>query len=296
MKEISNRQLLKLLKDRLAKTAEMEKENNTLLKQVDKLNRKLLESEAFKSHFISNVTNEIINPFASVSGLSKAIMNLKGDELKNAPEMAALIYEESKFLDFQLGNIFTAARIESGVIHPEPSTFSVGQVVNEVIEIFRYEIDKKQLEVIIEAPVGKALTKSFYFKTDYDKLKLILLNLLSNAIKFSANGKQINLSYGLNKDQLELTVRDEGQGIRKEELDRIFDRFHRTNKNINSLNPGNGLGLSVVEGLIYVLNGNIDVKSEEGKGTTIKIELPEISAPSVSEDEDGLFETDEEIF
>ncbi len=296
MKEISNRQLIKLLKERLANTAEMEKENNSLLKQVDKLNRKLLESEAFKSHFISNVTNEIINPFASVSGLSKAIMNLKGDELKNAPEMAALIYEESKFLDFQLGNIFAAARIESGVIQPEPSTLSVGQVLHEVVERFKYEIDKKQLQVIVEAPVGKALKKSFYFRTDYDKLKLILLNLLSNAIKFSTNGKQINLAYGFTEDRLEVTVRDEGQGIRKEELDRIFDRFHRTNKNINSLNPGNGLGLSVVEGLLYVLNGSIDVKSEEGKGTTIKIELPEISASSVSEDEDGLFETDEEIF
>ncbi len=298
MKELSNNRLITILKERLAQAKSLEQENHMLLKKVDELNQKLLESEAFKSHFISNVTNEIINPFASVSGLSRAIMALQGDELKKAPDMAALIYEESILLDFQLGNIFAAARIESGVIFPEVSTISVGQLIEETVEKFRHAIDKKRLHISVEAPVGEALKKSFYFKTDRDKLKQILLNLLDNAIKFSDSGKQIHITYSLNAGRLEITVGDEGQGIKHDELERIFDRFHRANKNINSLNPGNGLGLSVVEGFLYVMNGKIEVKSKEGKGTKIKIEIPEIQDNTFSEDEDGLFEPDEddEIF
>jgi len=297
MKEISNRKLIKLLKDRLAQVEAMQQENSSLLKQLDKLNQKLLESEEFKSHFISNVTNEIINPFASVIGLSQAIMALRGDELKKAPEMASLIYDESAFLDFQLGNIFAAARIEAGEVFPEVSSVSVGKLIDEVAGQQKHQLEKKELKLQINAPVGEALKKSFYFKTDREKLKLVLLNLLNNAIKFSSKGKHIYLSYNMQNDGLIFMIQDEGQGIDEVNLKRIFDRFHRVNKNINSLNPGNGLGLSVVQGLLYVLNAKMDIDSEVGKGTRISVIIPGMKGSVVSEDENGLFgDADGEVF
>jgi len=297
MKELSNQQLIKLVKEGLKKLEAFQNENISLHKQVEDLNEKLIESEALKSHFISNVTNEIVNPFASVLGLSQNIMHLKGEELSKAPDLAALIYDESAFLDFQLGNIFAAARIEAGEMIPEIGPVDVERLLEEIVKKLSHEIEKKQLIIKIERPSGEALIKSQHFNTDHDKLKLALLNLFSNAVKFSAENSQIIVAFNLENDQLVLTITDEGIGMSDKELKRIFDRFHRLNRTINSVNPGNGLGLAVVEGLLYVLNAQIEIKSASGKGTQIVVFVPEISQAQASVDEDGLFnEEDEELF
>lgn len=272
------------------KVDQLEHEKALLLRQIDELNHKLMESETFKSHFISNVSNEIMNPFASITGLSKAIMNLKGKELEKAPEMARLIFEESKFLDFQLTNIFAAAHLESGIIQPEMIKFKVRPFLDEVVAGFSYELKKQDVEVNIVPSGEMALSDTDYFKTDRDKLRLILINLLNNAIKFSGKGKKIEIQYALDQGQLSLTVVDEGVGMSKETLSRIFDRFERGNKSIHSLNPGNGLGLAVVEGLLYLLDGEIKVHSTEGKGSRFQLIIPEMKETALHEDEDGLFD------
>ncbi len=275
------------------KVDQLEHENALLLKQIDELNHKLMDSETFKSHFISNVSNEIMNPFASIMGLSKAIMNLKGKELEKAPEMARLIFEESKFLDFQLTNIFAAAHLESGIIQPELINFKVRPFLDEVVAGFSYELKKQAIEVKL-IPAGEiALSDTDYFKTDRDKLRLILINLLNNAIKFSGMGTKIEIEYALDQGQLSLAIVDEGVGMSKETLSRIFDRFERGNKSIHSLNPGNGLGLAVVEGLLYLLEGEIKVSSTEGKGSRFQLIIPEMKDGPLHENEDGLFDESE---
>jgi signal transduction histidine kinase len=275
------------------KIDQLEKEKTLLLDQVETLNRKLMESEAFKSHFISNVSNEIVNPFASISGLSKAIMDLKGKELEKAPEMAKLIFEESAFLDFQLTNIFAAARIESGVAVPELSKFEIKPLMDEVVEKFQYDLQKKKIKLQIESTAEKDIPRAEYIQTDREKLRLILFNLVSNAIKFSDPGKDVHLDYALREGQLSISIADEGKGMSEDEVRRIFDRFHRANPSIHSLNPGNGLGLAVVEGLLYVLEGDIKVDSSPGKGSRFQLIIPELQSGVLHEDEDGLFDVEE---
>ncbi len=272
-------------KDTQQQIKQLQKENKILLRQLGVLNKKLVESEAFKSHFLSNVTNEIINPFASVMGLSQQIMELKEGKMEKAQEIAALIYSEAASLDFQLRNIFVAARLEAGEEKPEPMEIDLPGLVNRMINKIRHEADKKQITFRVKYEEG---TNSFV--SDREKLGLILLNLLSNTVKFSDPGKVVDVCVGRSKKNLVLKVEDQGIGMTKEEISRIFDRFHRANPMIQSLSPGSGLGLAVVEGLLFILNGKVEVDSALNKGTTVRILVPEENPEKIELDDDLFFD------
>lgn len=261
----------------------LEETNRQLLEQIDNLNKRLVESETFKSHFLSNVTNEIINPFASVMGLSQQIMALKGEGLQKAVELAGLIFSEATALDFQLRNIFMAARLEAGEEKPEPAKIDLWELVEDVVRKIRHEADKKEISLRLDIDPA---TRSVI--SDRVKLELILLNLLSNAIKFSNPGKSIVVRGQLKAGSLTIEVEDEGIGMTREEIDRIFDRFHRANSVIQSITPGSGLGLAVTEGLLFILNGKVEIDSHPGKGTTVRISFPEENS--------GNIEFDDELF
>lgn len=262
---------------------QLRKANKLLLKQVDNLNKKLIESETFKSHFLSNITNEIVNPFASVMGLSKQIMALKEGDLQKAAELAGLIFSEAATLDFLLHNIFMAARLEAGEEKPELAEINLQELIEEVVDKIKYEADNKEIifRLHIDPAAGSIIS-------DREKLGLILLNLLSNSVKFSHSGKQVTISARLKDGSLSIMVEDEGIGMTKEETDRVFDRFHRASPVIQSITPGSGLGLAVVEGLLFILNGKADIDSFPEKGTTVRILLP-LERPENIDLEDELF-------
>ncbi len=267
---------------------QLRKENRELLRQTELLNQKLVESEAFKSHFLSNVTNEIINPFASVIGLSEQIIHLQKEECDKVFELAELIYTEAASLDFQLRNIFVAARLEAGEEVPEPSRFDLKELIDEVLLKLAHEADKKQIRITTNWKLQEN-----QFITDRGMLQLILLNILSNAINFSTEGKTVYITLQRQPNRLILEVKDEGIGMTQEESARIFDRFHRANPRIQSVTPGSGLGLAVVEGLLFLLNGEIEVTTAPQQGTTIKITLPEMEAQQITFDDDLFFEEGE---
>ena len=267
---------------------QLQETNSQLLEQVDDLNRKLVESESFKSHFLSNITNEIVNPFASVMGLSQQIMELKKEDFKKAAGLARLIFSEATALDFQLRNIFMAARLEAGEEKPEPAEINLRQMLEAVVDKIKHEADKKGIRISLE--IAPYLER---FVSDSEKLELILMNLLSNAVKFSEFGKDITVrAHKTENRDVEVEVADKGIGMTKDEINRIFDRFHRANPVIQSITPGSGLGLAVVEGLLFVLNGKAEINSHPGKGTLVRIFLPEETRENIEFD-DALFFDDE---
>jgi signal transduction histidine kinase len=267
----------------------LKKENDSLGKEVERLSKKLLESESFKSHFISNVTNEIINPFSSVMGLSKSIISMKENDLDKIKEIASMIYAESSFLDFQLLNIFMAAKLESGIIETEISTFDIREVIEDVIKYFEHESKRNNIHVKMVCSTASEEKTRWSFKSDIEKLRAIAINLLSNAIKFSPNDSTIVFELIKAEKSVVLNVKDEGKGMTDAELEIIFDRFERGSKQINSLTPGNGLGLAIVDGLVQMLDGKIKVESNPDKGSDFRVEIPETVQMDDMIDEDGLF-------
>ncbi len=260
------------------------KQIKELQKTINDLNNKLSESEALKSNFISNIMNEVYNPFTSIISMADNILSLHTDKMHKAIPMAKIIHREAAQLDFHLQNIFAAASIEAGLEGYETSNVIINDIFNSVLKKFQFDISNKKLHVTTNINNNNVIS----FVTDSKKLNLILLNLLSNSIKYSPEGSTINCKFELVDSYLNIIISDDGGGISEENLDVIFNRFSRIDTTINSLTGGTGLGLSVVKAMIELLNGNINVISEHG--TKVSITIP------VSNTDDDDFENDEILF
>lgn len=298
MSDLTDKELLDELKKRFEQKMRSLEEVQELNKELKKVNRKLEDSEALKSHFISNITNEIVNPFASILALSKNILSVKKENWKKVFSMVSLIYSEAFNLDFQLKNIFVAAKIEAGEIFPEILNVDLKHLLESVIDSFKHETKKKKLKVNLNFNITTEHNKPFFFKTDPEKLRLILSNLLSNAVNFSYNEEQINVNVSVEDETLIISVQDYGAGISLENQKIIFDRFKRLDSGINSIHRGHGLGLSINKALLDLLNGSIDIQSEMGKGANFTISIPENKSQVSGFAYDGndlFFEDDKEF-
>jgi signal transduction histidine kinase len=299
MSNLSDRQLLKELRVRLEESRKAKEELQTLSKEYQEVYRKLNESESLKSHFISNISNEIVNPFTSILGLSKAILSVEKNDWKKVVSMVALIHSEAFNLDFQLKNIFVAAKIEAGEVAPNITKVNIRSLIQNVIESFNIVSRKMGISIDLQYNVDYGFGKNLYYKTDSEKLKLILSNLINNALKYSYKDSKIIIRVTIEDDILHVSVQDFGTGITEKNQKIIFERFKRLDSGINSINRGHGLGLSITKALLDVLDGDIRIDSKKGEGSTFSITLPEaknIIEGFSGEGNDIFFDDDDEIF
>ncbi|MCD6178339.1 MAG: HAMP domain-containing histidine kinase [Bacteroidales bacterium] len=272
----------------------LKQEQKQLIEQLNKLNQKLEESDAFKSHFLSNITNEIINPFTSILGISKNIYELNDSQITQIHAMSKLIYSEAFDLDFQLRNIFAAATIESGENNLELVNLKIKDFLEEIIENLRLKAEKNALYFEFTH-----FFSSDFFVTDAEKLRRILINLIVNAITFSSKKNKIRIHAELNKNGFLFRINNQGKPISKKDANVIFDRFKKLDTSINSLNQGHGLGLAIVNDYIELLNGNLHFESNKEDGTTFSISLPILKTEEQNfymEDEDLFTSDDTELF
>ena len=299
MNNLSDKQLLKELKQRLEERKSIEDKLYAMSADYQAVSKRLKDSEALKSHFISNITNEIVNPFTSIIGLSKSILSVEKQDWKKGVSMVALIHNEAFNLDFQLRNIFTAAKIEAGEIAPNISKVNVRSLVQSVIDSFSVVARKMGIEIVLDYDIEFGFGKNYYYKTDSEKLKQVLCNLLNNAVKYSYKDSKVIMKLWVDDDVLHISIQDFGTGISEKNQKIIFDRFKRLDTGINSINQGHGLGLSITKALLDVLNGDIQIQSQKGEGTTFTISVPEsqnVVDSFTGEGDDMFFDEGDEIF
>ena len=289
MDNLTNDQLLEVLKNRFRQNEESLDKLKQLTRELQKANEHLEESEAMKSQFLSNIRNEINNPFASILALARSITTLEGGEMDKAHKMANLIYAEAAQLDFQLRNIFCAAEIEAGDLYPELAQVPVYDMLEEVIANFSGRASKKQLVV----QLSNALPDQYTFTTDEYKLRLALSNLLANAIEFTeVAGSEIYIYAEEAGEQLVIRVTDQGPGLNEEEIKLIFSRFRQLTSGSTKTHRGHGLGLSVAASCLELLNGTLNVESTKNSGSTFIITLPKTEIPT----EEGLMGSEDIMF
>ncbi|MBN2347717.1 MAG: HAMP domain-containing histidine kinase [Bacteroidales bacterium] len=272
--KLSREELILELQTRLQENELLNQQLEQMDRSLLEVNKKLADSESLKSHFISNVTNEINNPFTSILALAENILNVDKEEWKKVISMVSLIHTEVFNLDFQLKNIFTAAKLEAGEIIPEISRVNISRLIDDLIESFKYEARHKNVKIkYINS--NEASEDPMFFKTDAQKIYLLLCNLLSNAIKFSYDNGNIIITSKKENNTLILSVQDFGQGISKANTQIIFDRFRRIDSGINTIHRGHSLGLSVIKAIVDILEGKISFISKAKKGSTFTIIFPE---------------------
>lgn len=272
---ITDDQLLNELQKRFRENKESVLQLQKMTSELKEVNKKLEESEALKTHFISNITNEIINPFAAILGLSRNILDVKKENWDKVISMVHLIHSEAFNLDFQLKNVFAAAKLEAGEWVPEIMNVNVNQLISSTLDSFKFEAAKRRIELNYDFDVSPGIEKSFYFLTDPEKLKIIISNLLSNAIKYSNSESEVKVEARLEGDNLCVSVIDKGIGVSEKNKKIIFDRFKRVDNGINSVNRGHGLGLSINKAILDLLNGKIEMASVANEETVFTICIPQ---------------------
>jgi len=291
MQNISDQQLLDELKNRFDRNQQVMQEQHELLGQLEKINARLVQSEQVQSGFLSNIRNEINNPLTSIIGLSRDMTNSQADR-DQLVKSAQLIFAESFVLQFQLQNIFVAAELEAGQVQPYVVNVEVKRLMESTLESFNHLIQRKDIRIVFEAA-------DLVFKTDSEKLKIIVSNLLMNAIGHSPQNSPIEIKIVRNEaNNLVISIADKGKGIPQNKLDKIFDRFVQLDTGTTKMHAGQGLGLSVVRSLAEFVGGFVEVKSKVGEGSEFIVQVPEMaglenSHESSTDGNEFVFDTDD---
>lgn len=227
-----------------------------------------IKSDLMKSAFLANMSHEIRTPMNAIVGFSELLHEEEYSEKRS--HYIHIIQSSSSNLLKLINEIVDLSKIEAGEMDLTRSDFSIKSIFEEMLNVYQVELQQRKLHDVhlqFELPDG-----DINIFSDPYRLKQILSNLLSNAVKHTNNGKII-FSCKKSGKQLVFAVKDSGTGIPDEDQDKIFERFTKFNY-LNKNSEGTGIGLSIVEKLIHLLNGEIWLKSSWGKGSTFFFTLP----------------------
>jgi signal transduction histidine kinase len=228
---------------------------------------RLREIDRLKDEFVAVASHELRTPLASVYG---AAITLRQQDLepKVRDQMLDVIFHESDRLARIVNDVLWASRMESGRLETIIERCDGLELVEEVAAEARTRLPSgTSIELRTDGAVPPVAA-------DPEKLRRVLVNLLDNAVKYSPDGGRIEVAIDSADGHVRFQVRDQGLGIPPNEMERIFDKFHRLDPFLQRGVSGTGLGLYICRELVRQMNGRIWVESKEGEGSTFSFELP----------------------
>jgi signal transduction histidine kinase len=237
-----------------------------ILKQAEA--QRLEELNRLKSDFVSYVSHELKTPLTSIKMFSELLQSRQKTKDGKTQEYLQIIEGEADRLDRMVTTILDSAKIEQGVKEYQFNEVDLRKIASHVMEIMKYQLDKNKFTVRFSPG-----SRSLKVHTDADAVAQAIINLISNSIKYSVQRKYLKLSLGRNGDWVSCSIQDRGSGISSEALPHLFERFYRDPR-ISKDVQGVGLGLPLVKHIMDAHGGNVDVKSEPGKGSTFILSFP----------------------
>jgi two-component system phosphate regulon sensor histidine kinase PhoR len=233
----------------------------TELKQLDQIRR----------DFVANVSHELRTPLSILRGYIEVLFDEPQTSREELTRILSIMERHSKRLQRLVDDLLSLAQLESSHAELELGVVRMDELFNNLIRDWKEKLAGKNLKVIVDLP-SEALT----LRADGTRLEEVLHNLLDNAVKFSPENGEIRLRGARCGSNVVLSVADNGIGISKEHLPRIFERFYRADKARSHELGGTGLGLAIVKHIAQLHGGRVEAESEPGRGTTIRVLLPEV--------------------
>lgn len=260
------------LLERNKKIANQNKEYQFLNEELIIAKEKAEESNRLKSAFLANMSHEIRTPMNGIIGFSQLLTSpeLSGKKIK---DYTNIIIQSGKHLLNIINDIIDISKIDSGQIQIHKKSFNINHVLNELFSFFNSQKIKafsNKVKLITVLPLNDNEANIY---TDETRFKQVFSNLVNNALKFTEEGI-IEFGYKPEKDKLVFYVKDTGIGINKNMQMLIFERFTQATINTEKLYGGTGLGLAISKACTKLLEGDIWLESEEGKGSTFFFSLP----------------------
>ena len=221
--------------------------------------------------FVSNVSHELRTPLTSVKSYLEALDEGALTE-PVAPDFIKVSLDETNRMMRMVTDLLHLSRIDNATSHLDVELINFTAFITFILNRFdkmKSQDEEKKYELVRDYPIN-----SVWIEIDTDKMTQVIDNILNNAIKYSPDGGKITVSMKTTDDQMILSISDQGLGIPKEDLPKIFDRFYRVDKARSRAQGGTGLGLAIAKEIVKQHNGFIWAKSEYGKGSTFTIVLP----------------------
>ncbi|MDR0971435.1 MAG: GHKL domain-containing protein [Bacteroidales bacterium] len=247
---------------------EVNKDVKQWMKDKDKQFSNIAALEKYRKEYIGDVAHELKTPIFNIQGYVSTLLD--GAMEDKALTKKYLIRTEASIdrLIAIVQDLNTITQLELNEVPLEISSFDIIDLINEVVDSFEFKIQNKDIKIVFEEE------GQIFVEADKKKIRQVLVNLMDNAIKYSKNQKGkilIKIFDMLQSILIEIT--DEGIGIEEKDIDRVFERFYRTDKARSSKDGGSGLGLAIVKHIIEAHNQTINLRSKYNEGTTFGFTL-----------------------
>lgn len=228
----------------------------------------LIRLEQIRKDFVANVSHELRTPITSIQGFSETLLDGAYKDEGMALSFLEIIHQESNRLKILINDLLELSKIEQHGFSVEIVPTNVQEVVVRAADVTSQRLDEKNMQFDVQ------FEKDLIVQGDANRLIQVFTNLISNAISYSPPDTTVVIKTYRQGDYAVVEVKDEGIGIQKSEIPRVFERFYRVDRARSRNSGGTGLGLAIVKHLIEAHYGKIQVESDVGQGTLMRVLLP----------------------
>lgn len=236
-------------------------------KQLEEANDENIKSERIRSEFVANVSHELKTPLTSILGFIETLQDGAAENPELRTKFLDIVAIETSRLKRLIEDLLVLSDIENKRNRGERKKISINKSVNEIVDSILPIAESRNITFIINIDEGITIVGN------EDRFKQMMLNLIENAIKYSRINGTVYIFSELENEgkKIFITVRDEGIGISKEHIDRLFERFYRVDKSRSTKVGGTGLGLSIVKHIANLFDAELKVESEINKGSSFSV-------------------------
>ena len=251
---------------------ELSRLNNELVavqRELSKKNVELANLDKIKNQFIGMAAHDLRNPLGVIINYCEFLEDGSDNLSEEQADFISQIKSSSAFMLNLVTDLLDVSSIETGGISLKLEEVNLSELIEEIVQANKHLASKRNilLRVLLE-------DKPINLVIDRFKIHQLIINLITNAIKFSYPGSEVLIELLRKNEEVEIKVKDKGQGMRKEDLELLFKPFQKTSVKSTSGEKSSGLGLYIVKRITEAHNGKINVESEFGKGSTFSVKLP----------------------
>jgi len=244
-------------------------ESRRAREEITEANRRLKELDRLKSDFLNTVSHELRTPLTSIKWSTESLSALSNNwDEETFSKLLRIIRDDNQRLTKLVEQLLSFSKLDAGQLAPKFKTVAIDELIEKAALEMEPIAASKDIEISI---IGSSREP---IHADREQVRLLLTNLLDNAIKYSPSHAQVTVALEQGETDSIISISDSGIGIKKDDIDNIFDRFYRADRAEVRDETGTGLGLAIVKGILEAHAGSISVESVIGEGSTFRVRLP----------------------
>jgi len=250
---------------------ELAKSLNIMAAELQQKIENLKRMDMVRTDFVANVSHELKTPLTLIKGYIETLEGRAINDTEKARKFISIIKEHANRLENIIEDLLSLSELELSKDCLSKTEFDLKKLLDEVTLSFGYALDSKRHVLSIEQQGD-----DFRINADRDKIEQVIVNLIDNAVKYTNEAGRINILLHEHQNDITVTIGDNGIGIPKEDVDRVFERFYRVDKARSRELGGTGLGLGIAKHIILAHNGQISIESRINEGTKVLVKLPKV--------------------